>query len=82
MEEQRRDFLNQKFGSEGEYFQKQQELLAPIQRSVYEAVTAVAQRQSIDFVFDRARNTSLLFGQKQWNLNEDVLQELGISLNE
>ncbi len=80
LEKQRREFLNQKFGSKGEYFQKQQELLAPVQRSVYKAVTAVADRQNIDFVFDRAKNTSLLFGQRQWNLNEDVLQELGISL--
>lgn len=79
--QQREQFLNDKFGPEGEYYQKQQELLEPIQRRIYEAITAVAQRQGFDFIFDRARNTSLLFGQNQWNLNEEVLQELDITLD-
>lgn len=78
----RQQYLSQKFGPEGDYFQKQKELLEPIQRRVYEAVRMVAERQNIDFVFDRARNSSLLFGQKQWNLNEEVLQELDVTLQE
>jgi outer membrane protein len=78
----RQQFRNQKFGPQGEYFSRQRELLEPIQRMVYEAVIAVAQRQDIDFVFDRAKNSSLLFSRKQWNLNKDVLQEMGITLNQ
>lgn len=77
----REQYLNNKFGPDGDYYQRQQALLEPIQRRVYEAVTTVAQRQNFDFVFDRAQNTSLLFGQTQWNLNRDVLQELGITLD-
>lgn len=77
----RKQYMEQKFGPEGEYFQKQQELLKPIQRNIYEAITAVARRGDFDFIFDRAKNSSLLFGQKQWNLNQDVLQELGVSLS-
>lgn len=80
--EAREQFLSQKFGPGGDYFQKQKELLEPIQREVYEAVAAVAERRNFDFVFDRAQNSSLLFGSKQWNLNEDVLQELGVTLKE
>lgn len=80
--QQRRQYLDQKFGSEGEYFQKQQELLEPIQRKVFEAVNNVAADQDFDFVFDRAQNTNMLFGNREWNLNENVLQELGITLNE
>ena len=77
----RKEYLEQKFGPEGEYFQKQQELLKPIQRNIYEAITAVARRGNYDFIFDRAQNASLLFGEKQWNLNQNVLQELGVSLD-
>lgn len=77
----REQFMEQKFGAEGDYFKKQQELLEPIQRNIYEAITSVSNRGGFDFIFDRAKNSSLLFGRKQWNLNEDVLQELGISLN-
>lgn len=78
--QQREQYLNDKFGPEGAYYQKQQELLEPIQRRIYEAITAIAQREGFDFIFDRARNTSLLFGQNQWNLNEEVLRELDITL--
>lgn len=80
--EERKQYLNQKFGAEGEYFQQQKELLEPIQRKVFEAVNVVAQRQDFDFVFDRAQNSNMLYGGEEWNLNEEVLQELGITLND
>jgi outer membrane protein len=80
--DQRQQYLEQKFGEEGEYFQKQKELLKPIQRKVFEAINAVAEGQSFDFVFDRAQNSNMLYGVDEWNLNDEVLQELGITLND
>lgn len=80
--QQREQYLEQKFGSEGEYFQNQQELLEPIQRRVFQAIEAVSRRQGFDFIFDRAQNSTMLVGSEQWNLNEQVLQELDITLNE
>lgn len=80
--EEREQYLDQKFGAEGEYFQKQKELLEPIQRKVFEAVNVVAQNQNFDFVFDRAQDTNMLYGGDEWNLNDEVLQELGITLND
>lgn len=78
---QRQQYLEQKFGSEGEYFQRQKELLEPIQQTVFEAINRVAERLNFDFVFDRAQNTSLLVGGEEFNLDEEVLQELGVTLN-
>lgn len=78
--EKRKQYLQQKFGPKGEYFQKQKELLLPIQRKLYQAVARVANQKGIDFVFDRANNTSLFFARKEWNLNKEVLQALNISL--
>lgn len=80
--QQRQQYLEQKFGPKGEYFQKQKELLEPIQRRVFEAITAVAERDGYDFIFDRSQNTSILYTRKQWNLNDEVLFELGISPDE
>lgn len=77
--QQREQYLEQKFGPEGEYFQKQKELLEPIQRKVFEAITIVAERDGFDFIFDRSQNTNILFAQEEWNLNDEVLLELGIS---
>lgn len=80
--EQRRQYLEQKFGAKGEYFQKQKELLEPVQRSVFEAINTVAERENFDFIFDQAQNTGLLFGKNEFNLNEKVLEQLGITLNQ
>lgn len=79
--EQRQQFLNDKFGADGEYFQLQQKLLEPIQRKIMEAVTVIAEREGYDFVFDRAQDTNMLYGSPQWNLTDHVLQELGVTLN-
>ena len=78
---QRQQYLDQKFGPEGEYFKQQQELLEPIQRRVYEAISVIAQREDFDFIFDRSQNASLLYSDVEWNLNDKVLQELGIPVD-
>lgn len=80
--QQRQQYLDQKFGANGEYFQQQKQLLEPIQRKVFEAINAVAEEKDFDFVFDRAQNSNMLYGLEEWNLNDEVLQELGITLNE
>ncbi len=80
--QQREEYLEQKFGSDGEYFQKQQELLEPIQRRIFQAIEAVSKRQGFDFIFDRAQNSTMLFGSEEWNLNSQVLQELDVTLND
>lgn len=78
----RKEFMQEKFGAKGEYFQKQKELLEPIQQRVFKAINTVAKRQNIDFVFDRAQNGGLLYGNEEFNLNDRVLQELDITLKE
>lgn len=73
-------FTAQKFGPSGEYFTKQKELLEPIQRQVFAAVRAVAQRNGFDFVFDRSGDIYMVYARGEWNLNEDILLELGIEI--
>lgn len=79
---QREQFLEEKFGPEGEYFQRQSELLEPIQRQIYEAINQVASREDFDFIFDRATDVRFLFAKPEWNLNREVMLELGMELNE
>lgn len=71
----------EKFGPDGEYFTTQSELLEPIQRSIFEALNSVAERESYDFVFDRAQETRFLFIRQQWNLTEEVMLELGLDVD-
>lgn len=48
------DFRNQKFGQNGELFNKQNELMKPVQDRVFKAVQDVAKEESYDYVFDRS----------------------------
>ena len=76
------NFTAQKFGPNGEYFSKQKELLEPIQRQVFAAVRAVAQRNGYDFIFDRSGDIYMVYARGEWNLNEDILLELGIEIEQ
>lgn len=75
---QREQYLQDKFGSDGEYFQRQKELLEPIQRKIMNAVNTVAERNGFDYVFDRAGDFKFMYARQQWNISDDVLIELGI----
>lgn len=75
-------YIEEKFGPQGEYYARQKELLEPIQRLIFDALTRVATRDSYDFVFDRAEDTRFLIAQEEWNLTEDVMLELGINETE
>lgn len=72
-------YIEEKFGPQGEYYTRQKELLEPIQKLIFDALTRVAERDSYDFVFDRAEDSRFLITQEEWNLTEDVMLELGIN---
>lgn len=78
MRDERDRLVNERFGPEGDYFLRQRELLEPIQQQIYEAVSRVADREDFDFVLDRAGDVKLIFARPEWNLNRQVLVELGI----
>lgn len=75
-------YIQEKFGPQGEYYSRQKELLEPIQSLIFDALTRVAERDSYDFVFDRAEDTRFLITSEEWNLTEEVMLELGINETE
>jgi outer membrane protein len=78
---QREQYINSRYGPEGEYFKQQQLILEPLQRRIMEAVETVSARDNYDFVFDRSGDFLFLFARSQWNLSNDVLLELGVQIN-
>lgn len=73
-------YLAQKFGPNGEYFTRQKELLEPIQRQVFSAVRAVAERQNFDYVFDRSGDIYMVYANDEYSLDDDILLELGLEI--
>jgi outer membrane protein len=80
--EEKRDqldrYIEEKFGPNGDYFSRQKELLEPIQRAIFEALSRVASRLNYDFIFDRADDIRFLYAGQEWNLTDEVMLEMGL----
>ncbi len=70
------DYREKKFGTNGELFQKQDELMKPVQNRVFTAIKEVAEEQNLDFVFDRSGDIMLLYAKEQYDITSLVLTRL------
>ena len=66
------------FGSEGDYFQKRQELIKPIQDRIFTALKKLAKSDGYDLIFDKANQSSLIYALSEYDISDDVLYEMGI----
>lgn len=69
-----------RFGVEGDYFMKRQELIKPIQDQVYDAMQKVASKRSYVFVFDKANQSNLVYADSKFDISNEVLKELGVTI--
>ena len=67
-----------RFGVKGDYFQKRQELVKPIQDKIFEAIQGVATKRNFSFVFDKANQSNLVYADPKMDISNEVLKELGI----
>lgn len=68
-----------RFGVSGDYFQKRQELIKPIQDDVYDAMQNVASKRNYAFVFDKANQSNLVYAESKYDISNSVLKEMGFS---
>lgn len=68
-----------RFGVDGDYFQKRQELIKPIQDRVYDAMQTVASKRNYSFVFDKANQSNLVYADSKYDISKSVMKELGIN---
>ena len=68
------------FGPEGQLFQQQEQLLRPIQEKVLIAIEEVAATEGYDYVFDRDGDFLFLYANKNYDITDIVLEELGINI--
>ncbi|MCH6236134.1 OmpH family outer membrane protein [Cognataquiflexum rubidum] len=72
------DFNNRVFGINGQYYQKQSELLQPLQSKIYDAIDRVCKRNSLVILFDKAAGPLMIYTDPRHDYSEFVLEELGI----
>jgi len=79
LEKETVDLQTQRFGLNGDYFLKRQELIKPIQDRIYTAMKKVAKAEGYTFVFDKANQSTLIYGDKDADISNSVLEEMGIT---
>lgn len=70
------DFRTAKFGTSGELFTKQNDLMKPIQDKVFKTVKDVADEGGYDYVFDKSSSTLLMYASEKHDLTSKVLAKL------
>jgi len=79
LEKETIDLQTQRFGLNGDYFMKRQELIKPIQDRIYTAMKKVAKADGYTFVFDKANQSNLIYADKDADISNAVLEEMGIT---
>jgi len=72
-----KEYQKQKFGVNGELFQKRKELVKPLQDDVYKAISAIANYKKLGIVFDKASALTMLYTNPKYNISDDVLKKMG-----
>ena len=80
METEVMEVQKMRFGVKGDYFQKRQELVKPIQDKVFDAMQEVASKKSYTFVFDKANQSNLVYADPKLDISDIILKEMGITI--
>lgn len=80
LETEAMEMQKMRFGVKGDYFQKRQELVKPIQDKVFDAMQEVASKKSYSFVFDKANQSNLIYADPKMDISDAVLKVMGITV--
>lgn len=73
-----REMQKQRFGPEGDLFQKRQELVQPIQEKVFAAIEEYAGDRGYDIIFDKGSTAGILFTSDEYDKTEDIKKKLDL----
>lgn len=77
MEQRVVEFRRQKFSQpDGEIFQKQENIFAPVKTSIYDAIQKVAKEEGMKFIFDKSGDILLLYADSSFDVTFKVLDQL------
>jgi outer membrane protein len=74
------EYRNQKFGQNGDLFNKQNELMKPVQDRIFKAVQDVAKEDGYDYVFDKSSDVLLMYTNEKYDLTQKILGKLTAGL--
>jgi len=72
------DFRTRKFGPNGELFQKQEEVMKPIQNKLFKVLEEIAKEDEYDYIFDKSGEILLLYANESRDLTQTVLTRMQV----
>lgn len=76
LEKEIAEYRENKFGANGELFQKQDELMRPIQNRIFNVIQEIAEEEDYDFVFDRSGDVMLLYAKEEHDITNEVINRM------
>jgi outer membrane protein len=76
LEDQFTKYRQDKLGVRGELFQKQEELMKPIQNRIFTVISEIAKEKEYDYVFDRSGDMMFLYAKEEYDLTKEVIEKL------
>jgi outer membrane protein len=73
--EEAKQYQKSKFGVEGDLFKKREELVAPIQEQIFQAIEDIASQSQYMVVFDKANHSNLLYTNPKHDISDEVLDK-------
>ena len=70
------DYRTKKFGQNGELFNKQNELMKPVQNKIFKVIQDIAKEDDYDYVFDKSGDILLMYTNDKFDLTSKVFERL------
>ncbi|MEX1139439.1 MAG: OmpH family outer membrane protein [Bacteroidota bacterium] len=70
------EYRNQKFGQNGDLFQKQNDLMKPVQDRVFKAIEEVAREDGFDYILDQSGEILMMYANPRNDITAKVLEIL------
>jgi len=67
----------QRFGPEGELYERQDQLIRPIQDLIYGAIADFSEKGKYDIILDKSSDLIMLFSNPELNKSNEILEKLG-----
>ncbi len=80
--EDAKQYQKSKFGVEGDLFKKREELVAPIQEQIFQAIEDIASQSQYKVVFDKANHSNMLYTNPKHDISDKVLKKMGLKPGE
>ena len=80
--EEVKQYQKSKFGVDGDLFKKREELVAPIQEQIFQAIEDIASQSQYMVVFDKASHSNMLYTNPKHDISDKVLKKMGLKPGE